>query len=47
MIFLLYMDDMFLTGEEKPILASKRKLDVEFEMKYLGMMHYFLGIEVW
>ena len=24
-----------------------RKLSVEFEMKYLAMMHYFLGMEVW
>jgi hypothetical protein len=25
----------------------KRKMVVEFEMKDLGMMHYFLGLEVW
>ena len=43
---LLYVDDLFLTGEEKFILDSKRKLVVEFEMKYLAMMHYFLGLEV-
>ena len=24
-----------------------KKLVAEFEMKYLGMMHYFLGLEVW
>ena len=47
MIFLLYVDDLFLTGEEKLILDSKRKLIVEFEMKDLHMMHYFLGLEVW
>jgi hypothetical protein len=35
-ILLLYMD-----------LDSKRKLVAEFEMKYLDMMHYFLGLEVW
>ena len=46
-ILLLYVDDLFLTGEEKLILDSKRKLIVEFEMKDLGMMHYFLGLEVW
>jgi hypothetical protein len=46
-ILLLYVDDLFLTGEEKLILDSKRKLAAEFEMKDLGMMHYFLGLEVW
>jgi hypothetical protein len=46
-IIWLFIDDMFLTGEEKPIAKSKRKLSTKFEMKYLGIMHYFLGIEVW
>ena len=44
---LLYVDNLFLTGEEKLILDSKRKLATKFEMKDLGMMHYFLGLEVW
>ena len=41
------MDDLFLTGEDKPINECKKKLATEFEMKDLGMMHYFLGLEVW
>ena len=46
-ILLLYVDGMFLTGEEKLILDSKSKLVAEFKMKDLGMMHHFLGLEVW
>ena len=46
-ILLLYVDYLFLTGKEKLILDSKRKLVVEFEMKDLGMMHCFLCLEVW
>ena len=46
-ILLLYVDDLFLTGNEKQITDCKKKLVEEFEMKDLGFMHYFLGLEVW
>jgi hypothetical protein len=46
-ILLLYVDDLFLTGEEKLITDCKIKLNAKFEMKDLGPMHYFLGLEVW
>jgi hypothetical protein len=46
-ILLLYVDDLFLTREEKLITECKKKLASEFEMKDLGLMHYFLGLEVW
>src|SRR5713226_1386284 len=46
-ILLLYVDDLFLTRNEKHIMESKKKLAEEFEMKDLGLMHYFLGLEVW
>jgi hypothetical protein len=47
LIFLLYVDDLFLTGEENLITKCKKKLTSEFHMKDLGLMHYFLGLEVW
>ena len=47
MILLLYVDDLFLTGDKELIADSKRKLTAKFEMKDLGPMHYFLGLEVW
>ena len=46
-ILLLYVDDLFLTCEEKLITDCKKKLAAEFEMKDLGLMHYFLGLEAW
>ena len=46
-ILLLYVDDLFLTCDEELITDIGRRLATEFEMKYLGMMHYFLGMEVW
>ena len=47
MIQLLYVDDIFLTGEEKLISECKKKFATKFKMKDLAMMHYFLGLEVW
>ena len=47
MILLLYVDDLFLTGNGKQIVECKKKLTEEFEMKDLGLMHYFPGLEVW
>ena len=44
---MLYVNDLLLTGEEKLIKDERRRLAIEFEMKDLGMMHYFLGMEVW
>jgi hypothetical protein len=46
-ILQLYEDDLFLTGEEKLIIECKRRFAFEFEMKDLGLMHYFLGLEIW
>ena len=47
MILLLYVDDIFLTGKEKLIIECKKNLVTKFEMKYLDMMNYVLGHEVW
>jgi len=42
----LYVDDLLLTGVEGRIEECKRKLAVEFDMKDLGLMHYYLGLKV-
>ena len=46
-ILLLYVDDLFLRGNEKHIADCKKKVTEAFKMKDLGLMHYFLGLEVW
>eukprot|EP00253_Pinus_taeda_P032121 PITA_32121 len=46
-ILLLYVDDLFITGEERLIQHCKRDLALEFDMTDMGLMHYFLGLEVW
>ncbi len=47
LILVLYVDDLFLTNAYRLIHKCKRELASEFEMKDLGLMHYFLGLEVW
>ena len=47
LILVLYVDDLFLTKNEKLIAWCKKKFAFEFEMKDLGLMHYFLGLKVW
>jgi hypothetical protein len=46
-ILLLYVDDFFLTGAEPLTIQCKKELATEFDMKDLGLMHYYLGLEVW
>ena len=43
----LYLDDLFLTDVDPLIHQCKSELASEFEMKDLGLMHYFLGLEIW
>ena len=45
-MLLLYVDDLFLTGEEELIKDARRRLATKFEIKDLVMMQYFLDMEV-
>lgn len=47
LIVCLYVDDLIFTGTDLVMFEEfKKSMMVEFEMSNLGMMHYFLGIEV-
>eukprot|EP00253_Pinus_taeda_P024934 PITA_24934 len=47
LILVLYVDNLFLIGSSRLIEDCKKNLAREFDMKDLGRMHYFLGLEVW
>eukprot|EP00253_Pinus_taeda_P028146 PITA_28146 len=47
LIIVLYVDDLILTGDDHLIKSCKEDLAREFEMKDMGLMHYFLSMEVW
>jgi hypothetical protein len=41
-ILVLYVDDLFLIGSKRLTVECKQTLSAD-----LGLMHYFLGLEVW
>ena len=46
-IVCLYVDDLIYTGNHTTMFGSfKKSMMAKFEMSDLGIMHYFLGIEV-
>ena len=47
LIIVLYVDDLILTGDEPLIHSCKEDIAREFEIKDMGLLHYFLGSETW
>ncbi|KAK8951797.1 hypothetical protein KSP39_PZI003445 [Platanthera zijinensis] len=46
-LVLLYVDDMIITGNsEEEVARLRAELAIRFEMKDLGELHHFLGLEV-
>lgn len=43
---LMYVDDILMIGNNESYISSiKKELKIGFEMKYLGYIHHYLGIE--
>lgn len=48
LVLVLYVDDLTLTKSSNKLIEwCKAKLAREFAMKHIGLMHYFVGLEVW
>ena len=46
-ILFLYVDDIILTGSDPKLITHvKSSLKQNFEMSYLGHLHYFLSFQV-
>lgn len=47
MFFAVYINEIILTGDDLvKIAAMKSFMDDQFKTKDLGILHYFLGIEL-
>lgn len=47
LIVCLYVDDMIYTGNSSEMIKQfKKSMMLNFEMSDMGLLHYFLGIEV-
>lgn len=47
-ILVLYVDDLLLTGSSKELIGwVQSQLTSCISMKDLGLLHYFLGLELW
>ena len=44
----IYVDDLIISGDDQGfIFATKQKLHAHFDMNDLGLLHFFLGLEIW
>ena len=47
-VIVLYVDDLIITGKQLLLIQNmKSELQKQFEMTNLGILHYFLGLQIW
>ena len=48
LIVVLYVDDLIITSSQLTLIQNlKSDLQKQFEMTDLGLLHYFLGLQIW
>ena len=48
MAIVIYVDDLIISGDDQGFIsATKQKLHAQFDMADLGLLHFFLGLEIW
>ena len=48
LIVVLYVDDLIITSNQLTLIQNlKSDLQKQFEMTDLGLLHYFLGLQIW
>ena len=48
MDIVIYVDDLIISGDDQGFIsATKQKLHAQFDMIDLGLLHFFLGLEIW
>ena len=48
LIVVFYVDDLIITSNRLTLIQNiKSDLQNQFEMTNLGLLHYFLGLEIW
>lgn len=45
-VIIVYLDDIVITGNHEEEITQFKRVAKKFEMKDLGLLKYFLGIEV-
>ena len=45
-VILIYVDDLIIGGDSMDEMRLKKNLEMQFHMKDLGDLRYFLGIEI-
>ena len=44
----IYVDDLIISRDDQGFISTtKQKLHAQFDMTDLGLLHFFLGLEIW